>query len=51
MDTKFRHGAYNQAQLLRVANITGLRDTLQDPANVGAHMHFLLADTVRMLSK
>jgi hypothetical protein len=50
-DTKFRYGAFNQAQLLRVGNTKGLRDTMRDPANVGAHMHFLLADTVRMLSK
>ena len=45
-DTKFRYGAYNQAQLVRVANTKGLRDTMRDPANVGAHMHLLLADTV-----
>ena len=50
MDTKFRHGAYNQAQLVRVANTKGLRDTMRDPENVGAHMHLLLADTVQMLS-
>jgi len=50
IDTKFRYGAYNQAQLVRVANTKGLRDTMRDPANVGVHMHLLLADTVQMLS-
>jgi len=50
MDTKFRYGAYNQAQLVRVANTMGLKDTMRDPANVGAHMHLLLADTAQMLS-
>ena len=49
IDTKFRYGAYNQAQLVRVANTKGLRDTMRDPANVGVHMHLLLADTVQML--
>jgi hypothetical protein len=50
MDTKFRYGAYNQAQLVRVANTKGLKDTMRDPANVGAHMHLLVADTAQMLS-
>jgi len=50
MDTKFRYGAYNQAQLVRVVNTKGLRDTLRDPANVGAHTHLLLATRVQMLS-